>query len=192
MTKKQLLKWLDEQKSDALLAVSDQEAQAKKDLKAEKIRKSGFDDLIAEIEPKLTEVFDRLQAWHMENRQYCGDLFSAYDSLQTRLSYFLNGNDSLADRLFQTEFHQCALDVQHKAKYDKLRNAVIMNYHNVEINLNALPNAKLGMEYLEGLGFDLTDLRASDEKPVETALARPVDTALLFLKKEETDEPRDL
>ena len=49
------------------------------------------------------------------------------------------------------------------------------------MNLKNLANAKLGMEYLEGLGFDLSEMLSSQDKPVETALAVPVNTNLLLL-----------
>ena len=46
------------------------------------------------------------------------------------------------------------------------------------LNVQRLKDAKLGMEYLKALGFDLTDLLAQDTAPVETALAVPIDTAV--------------
>ena len=67
----------------------------------------------------------------------------------------------------------------------QMRTEVERTYTNVAANLGGLANAKLGMEYLESLGFDLTELKAQDEKPVETALAVPINTQFLLLNKKE-------
>ena len=67
MTKKQLLKWLDARKNEALLKVSAEEVEAKKALKAWKLETTHFAELIAEIGPKLNE-----KEVHYENLQSKG------------------------------------------------------------------------------------------------------------------------
>lgn len=56
-------------------------------------------------------------------------------------------------------------------------------------NVQNMKNAKLAMEYLTGLGFDLTSLIEEDKNPVTTALAVEVDTRFLFIggKKDEME-----
>lgn len=63
------------------------------------------------------------------------------------------------------------------------------NYANVIANVQNMKNAKLAMEYLTGLGFDLTSLIEEDKNPVTTALAVEVDTRFLFIggKKDEME-----
>ena len=65
-------------------------------------------------------------------------------------------------------------------------------YGNVMKNVENLANAKLGMDYLRELGFDLTSLLALEEKPVETALACPINTQFLLLRKEADNGSADL
>lgn len=55
----------------------------------------------------------------------------------------------------------------------------------VALNVNALANAKLGLEYLSTLGFDLSGLIAEQERPVETALAVPINTSFLLIMPKE-------
>ena len=68
-----------------------------------------------------------------------------------------------------------------RRKFGTLRNEVGRNYDNVILNVQQLKDAKLGVEYLKALGFDLTGLLAQDAAPVKTALAVPIDTRYLML-----------
>lgn len=58
MTKKILLKWLEEQKVKALAQVDTQENAAKATLLAEKLERTKFAEMVAYVEPRLTEVYD--------------------------------------------------------------------------------------------------------------------------------------
>lgn len=62
-------------------------------------------------------------------------------------------------------------------------------YLNKAVELEEAKNAKLAMEYLKSLGFDLSDLVKADENPVTTALSVEVDTRFLFIggKKNEVE-----
>jgi len=63
------------------------------------------------------------------------------------------------------------------------------NYANVIANVQNMKNTKMAMEYLTGLGFDLTSLIEEDRNPVTTTLAVEVDTRFLFIggKKDEME-----
>ena len=64
MTKKILLKWLEEQKVKALAQVDTQENAAKATLLAEKLERTKFAEMVAYVEPRLTEVYDYMMDWH--------------------------------------------------------------------------------------------------------------------------------
>lgn len=55
------------------------------------------------------------------------------------------------------------------------------NYAILSANVSSMKNAKCGVEYLQKLCFDLTDLLAADEKPVTQALTTKVNTNYLFI-----------
>lgn len=55
------------------------------------------------------------------------------------------------------------------------------NYAILHANISSMKNAKSGVEYIQKLGFDLTDLLAMDEKPVTQALTTKVNTNYLFI-----------
>lgn len=57
MTKKILLKWLEARKAEALAQVDTQETAAKAALLAEKLERTKFAEMVAYVEPRLTEVY---------------------------------------------------------------------------------------------------------------------------------------
>lgn len=87
--------------------------------------------------------------------------------------------------LRDSEFKEAQVDRDLKKQFNTLRREVEKTYSNVAMNVNALANAKLGLEYLSGLGFDLRNLVANQEHPAETALAVPINTSFLLLTPKE-------
>ena len=180
MTKPELLKWLDGKCADALCKVEDQRQAANTALHQQKIEQSKFNDLAAYVLPRMREIYDRLNAWHSENADLVGPMHY-YNSLSSALSNILFGHGSAMDCLQKTQIYETQLDKDLEKRFDRLYSQVEGTYRTVRMNLKNLANAKLGMEYLEGLGFDLSKMLSSQDKPVETALAVPVNTNLLLL-----------
>lgn len=83
MTKKILLKWLEEQKGKALAQVDTQENAAKATLLAEKLERTKFAEMVAYVEPRLTEVYDYMMDWHKKNEELAGPLPSSVLSTAT-------------------------------------------------------------------------------------------------------------
>lgn len=189
MTKKILLKWLDTQKAKALCQVSQQETAAFEALLLEKIKRSDFNAFAEYLLPRMTEIHDKLEEWHAANAELVGSVTNCYGYLYSILHRTLCSNTSPIERLRKEEIHETKLDSELKKRYTALRREVEKTYENVAANVSNLANAKLGLEYLKELGFDLTDLLVQEERPVETALAVPVNTDfLLIMQKEENNE----
>ena len=74
MTKKILLKWLEARKAEALAQVDTQETAAKAALLAEKLERTKFAEMIAYVEPRLTEVYNYMMDWHKKNEELAGPL----------------------------------------------------------------------------------------------------------------------
>lgn len=192
MTKKLLLKWLEQQRSKALAIVNGQERACKEELNEKKYQTCGLEALVAEISPKLNEVYDRVMAWHEQYKDILGENRMTCNSVGYRL-YPLTGTPAVLLELMKAqEFAQTAVDTDLKSRFSDLRNEVMRTYGNVMKNVENLANAKLGMDYLRELGFDLTSLLALEEKPVETALACPINTQFLLLRKEADNGSADL
>lgn len=180
MTKSELLKWLDGKRDDALCKVKEQEQAAEAALLQQKIEQSKFDDFAAYVLPRMQEIYDRLNTWHSENADLVGPMHY-YNSLSNALSNVLFGRDSAVECLRRMQICETQLDKDLEKRFDRLYSQVEGTYRTVRMNIKNLANAKLGMEYLEGLGFDLSEMLSNQDKPVETALAIPVNTNLLLL-----------
>lgn len=192
MTKKLLLKWLEQQRSKALAIVDGQERACKEELNEKKYQTCGLETLVAEISPKLNEVYDRVMAWHEQYKDILGENRMTYNSVSYQL-YPLTGTPAALLELMKAhEFARTTADDDLKRRFSDLRNEVMRTYGNVMKNVENLANAKLGMDYLRELGFDLTSLLALEEKPVETALACPINTQFLLLRKEADNGSADL
>lgn len=185
MTKKTLLKWLDTQKTAALDAITKQEKEAKQRLLDWKIEASNFSEFVEYVSVRLNEVYDYTKAWHEKYVDICGKNPMAYGNLQTTLCNHVSAAEGIEHHLRRYEIYRTQKDEELEKKYNNLRAEVRRTYDDVMANVQTFTNAKLGMAYLEDLGFDLTQLKASDEKPVETALARPIDRRYLFIHTEE-------
>lgn len=186
MTKKQLIKWVEGKQKDALLAVSEQYIKALEDHTAALHVELGLAALASEIKPLLEQADNLLMAWRekWENRV---NMVSYYQNLHGRLYDFIKGENALYNALADNEFRDTT---EERRRIDDAKRSVERevnsNYSNVLRNLQAFKDAKLGLEYLKELGFDVSEVIAMDQAPVSTALAVPVDTRFLFLGKEET------
>ena len=192
MTKKLLLKWLEQQRSKALTIVDGQERACKEELNEKKYQTCGLEALVAEISPKLNEVYDRVMTWHEQYKDILGENRMTYNSVSYQL-YPLTGTPAALLELMKAhEFARTTAEDDLKRRFSDLRSEVMRTYGNVMKNVENLANAKLGMDYLRELGFDLTSLLALEEKPVETALACPINTQFLLLRKEADNGSADL
>lgn len=187
MTKKILLKWLEEQKVKALAQVGTQENAAKATLLAEKCKRSKFDEFAAYILPRATEILDRLESWHKENRADVGETYATYGNLYYCLKSLLVSNTPAIEKLRASEIKATQLDRDLEKRFSNIRHEVEKTYDNVALNVNALANAKLGLEYLTSLGFDMSTLVAEQENSV-TALAVPINTSFLLITTKEVHD----
>lgn len=181
MTKVILPKWVDQQKAKAIAAVDAQERAAQEAFAEEKYKTTNLEELAAEIEPLLVTAYNKVEAWRKKNMDLLGGERMFCNSIRCKLQPLVAASIPLIDVMKRNEFAETQADRDLRSRFSRLRMQVEKAYENVRLNVNSLANAKLGMEYLAGLGFDLTDLKASDEKPVETALSVPINTAFLLL-----------
>nr|DAH15971.1 MAG TPA: hypothetical protein [Bacteriophage sp.] len=185
MTKKILLKWLEGQKAAAIRKVDAQEQAAFSALLEEKLRRTDFAALVAYVLPRLNEVYDYITDWHKKNEELAGPVSLTWSSIMYSISNILLAPTSAAKKLQEQELKETRVDQDLRKRFSGVRREVEKTYNNVAMNLSALANAKLGLEYLRGLGFDLTGLLTEQERPVETALAVPIDTSFLLITSKE-------
>lgn len=160
MTKRQIIKWLESQSEKALAEVETQSEKALNTYYAVKAEYPGVDTL-------------------------CG----YYGSISYKLANMSSQAEIRSCLLKEFEDGRTEIRKGIKARKNEMIKGITDNYRNVIANVNNMKNAKLAMEYLKNLGFDLSDLVKADENPVTTALSVEVDTRFLFIggKKNEVE-----
>lgn len=181
MTKKQLIKWLEGKQQEAMCAASEQYETAVLKHKTELHQELGLLDLAASVQKLLSQADNLMDVWKDKfkdkvrmNQGWCG--------VHDQLYPFINSPDATLNRIVEYDFQDCTDELRGiKKKKAQIENEIAKNYANVIANVQMMKDAKLGIEYLKELGFDLTALIEADAKPVSTALAVAVDSRFLFV-----------
>lgn len=187
MTKKQLIKWLEDKRALTLEQIEKEYGEAlsehRKALRAE----LGIYELAEQIKPLLVEADTLILNWKEKWKERV-EMNSYSCSLHRRLYDFTKDENALLAYLCRNEFDDTTKERQqlNKKKRDLMDKAE-QSYSNVILNVQSYKTAILGLEYLKELGFDMTEVDTMEQAPV-TTLTVPVDTRFLFLGKKE-DSP---
>jgi len=183
MTKKELLKWVEQQQEKVLDELTKKRNEAI-DACANKIMEDiGLDDIATKIQAKFNEIEEMLSTWQAGLEKDIAMPPEYYNTTHWKLQGFINGPKAMKEILLLRDIRireSKAYQVIAK-KYEELEVNIRHEYRTLYANVQGLKNAALGMEYLESLGFDLTKLREADAKPVTTALSVPINTDYLFI-----------
>lgn len=184
MTKRQIIKWLESQSEKALAEVETQSEKALNTYYAERNERIGLEDTATSIAALMQQAYSLTESFKEKVK-------AEYPGVDTLCGYYGSISYKLANMSSQAEIRSCLLkefedgrtEIRKgiKARKNEMIKGITDNYRNV--------NAKLAMEYLKSLGFDLSDLVKADENPVTTALSVEVDTRFLFIggKKNEVE-----
>lgn len=107
MTKKILLKWLEARKAEALAQVDTQETAA---LLAEKLERTKFAEMVAYVEPRLTEVYNYMMDWHKKNEELAGPLSMSWGTVLYSIHNVLLARVPMAEKLQETELREAQVD----------------------------------------------------------------------------------
>lgn len=181
MNKTQLVKWLEQKQTESIDEVERQFSETLNNYITSRNTKVKLDELSS----KLTSLFKKadglLDEWLEQLSKVEGlDINNGYyNSMRRKMDGFTT--QSNVTKWLEQEFSDNS-DILKSMK--KTRNDTISeikrNYVNVIENVKGMKNAKVAVEYLEGLGFDLSHLKEADEHPT-TALVAQVDTRFLFI-----------
>jgi hypothetical protein len=181
MTKRQLLKWLEEKEAEALNNAKQHYLLAKEVHKEQLYAELELIPLASKIQEYANKADDLMRAWKEKYKNKV-EMVSNYGDVSTKLSNLVESPNTTFKRIIEYDFRDntpemLALD----GEYKKVKDEIKKNYANVSANIQNLKDAKTGMQYLQELGFDLAALIQADEKPISTALSVAIDTRYLFL-----------
>lgn len=160
--------------------------------KAERNERIGLEDTATSIAALMQQAYSLTESFKEKVK-------AEYPGVDTLCGYYGSISYKLANLSSQAEIRSCLLkefedgrtEIRKgiKARKNEMIKGITDNYRNVIANVSNMKNAKLAMEYLKSLGFDLSDLVKADENPVTTALSVEVDTRFLFIggKKNEVE-----
>lgn len=182
MTKKVLIKWLEGLKEKALAEIGRKQTDALDAYYKALYEEVGLAELAKQVQTRLEEVDILIAKWHDKYETLIGAARCYYGNIHDTVYPFISGPDATYSRLKDYEVDKNAKGAMKiRSQYKALQTETQKAYDGVILNVQSLKDAKLGMEYLKGLGFDLTELLAKDSAPVETALSATTDTRYLFL-----------
>lgn len=181
MTKRQIIKWLESQSEKALAEVETQSEKALNTYYAERNERIGLEDTATSIAALMQQAYSLTESFKEKVK-------AEYPGVDTLCGYYGSISYKLANMSSQAEIRSSLLKEFEDGRTE-IRKGITDNYRNVIANVSNMKNAKLAMEYLKSLGFDLSDLVKADENPVTTALSVEVDTRFLFIggKKNEVE-----
>ena len=183
MTKREIVKWLEEQQKLKLAEAHQQYCDEMARQRLRFAKSIGLDEMAQKIFDLIHQA-DILHDAYIESFRDRKDVMLNCGGWST-LTRILSNTDTLekvknALRIEIADHSPQWKQIEHDyaTVCDRIRN----NYLHVICHVRALGTAKKGIAYLLELGFDLTELMAMEE-PETMALSVPVDTSYLFLKK---------
>ena len=183
MNKRMIVNWLKDEQARALDAVK---AQAK--LNQEQAYKDiwetvGLPDAAQRLQTAIDEFQHLAQEFEKTLDAVEGVTLRQYHQLSGQVYCLTNSADSvrkfIVEGMIDPERSPVFQRIQKQRR--ELEAGVIANYTAAIENVKIMKDAKAAMDYLAGLGFDLTSLKKLDEPQQTTAVALPVDTRYLFV-----------
>lgn len=178
MTKRELVKWLEGKRSEALSNVSDQYREALEAHDEALYKIIGLEEVSKSIEGHLSAAYEVYTKWEKDNENHISVIHSSY-SIGGMIERILNYNGGVFKRMVDGDFEDFSPERERlRNEKNKVYDEIKRNYENLIINVQSLKNARVACEYLESLGFDISNI---SEKEECTALAVEVDTRYLFV-----------
>ena len=185
MTKRQLIKWIQNEKVTALEDVRKQRDKGIDCMKSFFMNKVNAEQTIDDLYPILSQLKDVLDSYIGRVAEVGGAHFNQYGNnslyrnilnLQTKeeITKWLSDSTSFGGNSTYASTRMKLISEVQKVEYA---------YNTVIETLQNLPNAKSGIEYLVKLGFDPSKIVVEENKKLPTTVTVNVDTQYLMLNQ---------
>lgn len=187
MTKKQLIKYLEQKQKETLSMCREQfdklaceyQSEFEKKIELEKYA-SEISKAIANLEKQYYIFVKNVEHICEENKNFNVGFYHGYSSIPGFLGNW-NTKSQVMDNLLHNMRDKSASKLKIEDDRIKALDAIKSEYSKLICNVQAMKNAKQAIDYLQSLGFEIDEPKNEDI----TALATPIDTKWLFIKKEE-------
>ena len=191
MTKRDLVKWLEKKKSEAIAKAKRAEDEAITAAKELEYKNIGFDDFLDDALPCLQEFIEKYGKFIDKVKTFDGMTMSQYNWKYGYSDFVARFSDRQDVRRNMEEVIRIDTERYRKTRDDANynRRKVEMTYNTVIETVKNLPTAKDGLEYLKKLGFDVSEIEpAEKKKQLPATISVNVDTRYLLLDKENEDD----
>lgn len=188
MTKRELVKWLEKKKPEAIAKAERAKEKAITDAKELEYKEIGFDEFLEDAIPHLQRFIQKYGEFidKVNGSEVNGIRISKY-------SWHYGYNELVANygdiKTIRTNIAECIrIDTE---RYRKARDnansdkrAVESTYWTVIETVKNLPTAKDGIEYLKKLGFDISEIQPTvKKKQLPATISVNVDVKYLLLEE---------
>lgn len=180
MTKREIIKWLDRKRWEAINANTEKYSQLTSDYKLKREVDCGFDNAADSVTRSLDSIIGFIEKWYNDvadkgeygvTQAYYGNIFAEANMLRGKVRGGFERMFSCNDKKLDAIKEECR----------EAQGLIDKNYTTVIENVRSMASAKDAVEYLKTLGFNTSELDAP-AKNLCTAIATPVDTQWLFVK----------
>jgi hypothetical protein len=190
MTKRDLVKWLEKKKPEAIAKAERARDEAIAAAKEFEYKNIGFDDFLDDALPCLQEFIEKYGKFIDKVKTFDGMSMSRYNWKFGYSDFVARFSDRQDIRMNMEE----AIHIDTE-RYRKIRDDAYLNRRKVESTYNTvietvknLPTAKDGIEYLKKLGFDISEIQPVErKKQLPATISVNVDVKYLLLNKEKED-----
>lgn len=182
VTKRQLVKWLESKKDEALKNAKQNFEKVKSQHEEELHKQLKMNETAEKIFNLISQADDLLEDWLNKIPNVDGlEVTHCYGCTSYKLHELL----TLSSVKETMRKHYCDDSKKREnlnREYSMVKEGILKNYLTVIGNVQALKDAKAGVEYLKELGFDISQVIEEDNKTVSTALSTQVNISFLFIK----------
>ena len=190
MTKRDLVKWLEKKKPEAIAKAERAKDEAIVVAKELEYKNIGFDDFLDDALPCLHEFIEKYGKFIDKVKTFDGMSMSKYSWKFGYSDFVARFSDRQDVRRNMEESIHIDTERYRKTKEDAYynRRKVESTYNTVIETVKNLPTAKDGIEYLKKLGFDTSEIQpVVQKKQLPATISVNVDVKYLLLNKEKED-----
>lgn len=180
MTKRDIIKWIEVKRAEALENARQLYGEALEQHKERLYEKIELKQVAEKIEKHLLAVSDIYDDWkekHKDNITFCGRYSTCLGGFIARA---LNNNGGILGYIRCNDISDNTPELEHIDRtYREMKKGINTNYDSLELTVKNMKNAKLAIEYLKEVGFDTSCMEIKEEEC--TVLVANIDKRYLFI-----------
>lgn len=172
MTKREIIKWLKQEKAIALRKLDKEKDKAKRELYKKTYEEMNMADFYKETKLKFNAILTEYK--NEFDKKKLNKLVWSYSGFKMKLESLTNYLNGCLEEDVKRILNYSTINTN----FCKLQDGVSNNYDNLIYNVGNMNKTKDIEEYLKSLGMKLPDTKSANET---TALVKPIDVRYLYL-----------